>query len=572
MAGALRSVYESAGYEVIGVAPTGRAARELSERAGIASRTLDRLLVDLGQLDDDLARACVVIFDEAGMAPTRLIARLLQTAARAGAKVIAIGDPGQLASVQAGGWLGAVGRALGTVRLTEVMRQREPAERRALAALHEGLPRRYLEWAEGAGRIQTFSQRAGARDRGVKEWFEATRSAGLAQAVLVSRDNDTRAELNHAARELLSALGLLGEERSYSGLSLALGDRVICRRNDRLLDLDNGTRGTVRHLDQDRVVIETDSRLIRELPANYVCEHVEHAYALTGHGMQGATVESAIVLASPRDLTAGWSYTALSRARGTTRLLIHDPPGVPGRSELGPDARRTSNRDELLARVARRMLERDSEDLAIEQLPLAGHADDPQLALAEQTVGDPVQEQPAARSELNTQPESRQALAGLEQTVQRLLAQRSALPVHKLTQLDDAEARLAKLTSQRERALQTLRALPEPLPRQLLARRRDPGELERSRLIAAIGAYDGELERALAHRARLERELGDPYQVRSERAGLDRAIEEISGRCVDFRERLAERDLESPSRRDPVLGDRGDESERSATYDLDLGF
>ena len=38
--------------------------------------------------------------------------------------------------------------------------------------------------------------------------------------------------------------------------------------------------------------------------------------------MQGGTVEHATVLATPRDLTAGWSYTALSRARRTTRLHI----------------------------------------------------------------------------------------------------------------------------------------------------------------------------------------------------------------------------------------------------------
>jgi AAA domain len=473
-----------------------RAERELSERAGIASRTLDRLLVELEQLGGKLARGCVVIFDEAGMAPTRLSARLLQAAERAHAKVIAIGDPGQLASVQASGWLGAVGRALGPVRLTEVLRQRDPAERRALAALHEGLPRRYLEWAERAGRVQTFSERGGARERAVGEWLQASRASGITRAVMIARDNDTRAELNRAARELVRALGLLGQERSYGGLSLALGDRVICRRNDRLLDLDNGTRGTVRHLDEERVVIETDSHLMRTLPANYVCEHVEHAYALTGHGMQGATVETAIVLASPRDLTAGWSYTALSRARRTTHLLIEDERTAPERGELAPDARDTGDRHELLARVARRMLERDAEDLAIEQLPLAGHADNPQLALAGQTLADPVQEQAAARGELKTGPRSRQDLAALEQSVERVRAQRSALPVRKLTQLDDADARIGRLTSEPDRLLQTLRALPEPPPRRLLSRRRDPDELDRSRLVAAIGAYDGELERA----------------------------------------------------------------------------
>ena len=54
--------------------------------------------------------------------------------------MIAIGDSGQLASVQAGGWMRALADELGAQRLTEVMRQRDPDERRALGALHEGVP------------------------------------------------------------------------------------------------------------------------------------------------------------------------------------------------------------------------------------------------------------------------------------------------------------------------------------------------------------------------------------------------------------------------------------------------
>ena len=53
--------------------------------------------------------------------------------------------------------------------------------------------------------------------------------------------------------------------------------------------------------------------------------------------MQGATVEAAIVVASPRDLTAGWSYTALSRARDRTRLLIHDDQPVHDRADAAPE-------------------------------------------------------------------------------------------------------------------------------------------------------------------------------------------------------------------------------------------
>ena len=136
------------------------------------------------------------------MAATRTTARLLEAAERAGAKVVAIGDPGQLASVQAGGWLRAVGRELGPLRLTEVMRQRDPGERRALAALHDRIPDRYLDWATRAGRVDTFEDAAGARDAAVAEWAAAVGEVGVEQAVMIARDNDTRQALNTAAREL----------------------------------------------------------------------------------------------------------------------------------------------------------------------------------------------------------------------------------------------------------------------------------------------------------------------------------------------------------------------------------
>jgi NaMN:DMB phosphoribosyltransferase len=79
-AGVLRQVYQRAGYEVLGVAPTGRGTRELTEEAGVSERTLDRLLIDVEILGDELPHGCVLILDEAGMAPTRHSARLLQVA------------------------------------------------------------------------------------------------------------------------------------------------------------------------------------------------------------------------------------------------------------------------------------------------------------------------------------------------------------------------------------------------------------------------------------------------------------------------------------------------------------
>jgi hypothetical protein len=101
--------------------------------------------------------------------------------------------------------------------------ERDPAERSALAALHR------------AGRIQTFSEPAEARVHAIDAWAHATAAVGLGQAVMIARENDTRDALNRAARELRRDLGALGEERTYDDLQLAVGDRVICRRNDREL-------------------------------------------------------------------------------------------------------------------------------------------------------------------------------------------------------------------------------------------------------------------------------------------------------------------------------------------------
>ena len=64
---------------------------------------------------------------------------------------------------------------------------------------------------------------------------------------------------------------------SYGTVRVAHRDRVICRRNDVDVDVNNGTRGTVRAIHPDGIVIETDAGIVRELPAGSAAEHVQHA-------------------------------------------------------------------------------------------------------------------------------------------------------------------------------------------------------------------------------------------------------------------------------------------------------
>jgi hypothetical protein len=53
--------------------------------------------------------------------------------------------------------------------------------------------------------------------------------------------------------------------------------------------------------------------------------HVRHAYALTGHAGQGATVQRAFVLGHDRGRLQEWGYVALSRAREATRIYVAEP-------------------------------------------------------------------------------------------------------------------------------------------------------------------------------------------------------------------------------------------------------
>jgi len=533
-AGIIRDVHARHGRTVIGAAPTGRAARELSD-VGIPARTLHSILL---AADHDPGRAIpngsVVILDEAGMTPTRLTEHFLERAAAANAKVVAIGDSGQLPSVQAGGWLRQIGESTGALRLTTVMRQRDPEERRVLGLLHDrpdgGTP--YLRWLDHKHRLHIGTDTPALIDRAITAWARAADTHGLDQAVLIARDLGTRNALNDLARAHHASLGGLGEERTYDGLRIATGDRVIARRNARVLDVDNGTRGVVTAVRRTGIDIRTDQGEHRTLPASYVSEHVEHAYALTGHGVQGATVEWAGVVARPEHLTKGWSYTALSRARATTELYVPaiDHDRAQDRAELAPhDTTTHPERNDTRTRIAARMTVRDDEDLAVAQL--VDHAagpfdaegrggpsadaptrpDIPSQEIAAEDAEPPIPESPPER------------LARLTDHLRRLEAQRDPVLTRVLTRLDAHETQRAA-ASKLDRANQKLGTLPEPRPRRFRSTN-DPRAAERATLSAQVRAarqHVVEIDRRLEVDVRA---LGtDPATARATHHDLEAAI------------------------------------------------
>jgi conjugative relaxase-like TrwC/TraI family protein len=382
-AGLLAQAYTAGGFRVLGTAPTGRAVRELTEHAGIGqASTLTRLALDLDSDERGFGNGPVVlIVDEAGMASTRESARVMAHAHAAGVKVVAIGDSGQLSSVQAGGWLGSLTRRLGSHELRDVMRQRDPRERQLLAHVRRGDPTDYI--TEKAARAQLHvaagdAQSAIAGERAaVAAWCERQAACGWGQAVLIARDNDRRERLNVLVRAELARDGRLGETVHVGGREFAVGDRVMARRNDRLRAVDNGTRGTVVAVDQVEkdVVVRTDAGARRTLDATYVAEHLQHAYALTAHTIQGGTVEWAGVIGRPEDFTRNWSYTAISRAREATELFVIDAPTERelDRADVAPDqAPELGDERTPIQRLDAAMRQRDDEDLALDRIDHIG--------------------------------------------------------------------------------------------------------------------------------------------------------------------------------------------------------
>ncbi len=345
---------------VLGAAPSGRAADELAQASGIASRTLHRLLVDV-YAEGGLPRGCVLVVDEAGMAETRVLAPVLDLVDRAAGKAILVGDPQQLPPVGAGGLYPALCERLGAISLAENRRQRDLPEREALIRLRSGDTDAYLAHAARHGRLHFDRDPTDAKQRLLEDWWQAAQHDLAGSVMLAYRRPDVR-ELNDAARAVLSRAGRLGRDVLKIGeCEFRIGDRVLCRRNDRGVGVCNGMRATVVGLDQTAITLRTDNGVLRTVGPRYTAEHLEHGYALTGHAAQGATVERAFVLLPDRGALREWGYVACTRARAETQLYLTDhmpEREAHGREPTGPGAPE---------RVARALTASASEPLAVEQ-------------------------------------------------------------------------------------------------------------------------------------------------------------------------------------------------------------
>ena len=317
MLGVAREAWEAAGYDVRGVALSGIAAENLESGSGIASRTIASMEHGWQQGRDVLTTRDVLVIDEAGMVGTRQLERVLSHASQADAKVVLVGDPQQLQSIEAGAAFRSIHERHGAAEIGEVRRQREDWQRNATRDLANGKIGIALDAYCSRGMVHGAQSRARARSDLIDRWDRDRQASPGGNRIILTHTNDEVRALNEAARERMRAAGDLGDEVGVAvergARNFAGGDRVMFLQNERGLGVKNGTLGTIEQISAQSMTVRTDDgRSVHFDLKDY--DRIDHGYAATIHKAQGMTVDCAHVLATP-GMDAHSSYVALSRHR-----------------------------------------------------------------------------------------------------------------------------------------------------------------------------------------------------------------------------------------------------------------
>ena len=332
---AILAILMAKGVRPLLTAPTGRAAKRMTEATGLEAKTIHRLL-EINPQDGRFRRrpgnpleGDLLVVDESSMVDVVLMAHLLQ-AVPDSMGMLLVGDVDQLPSVGPGQVLADVidsGR-VPVVRLTEIHRQ--SAESRIVLAAH----------AINAGNMPAFSQ-AGQGDCFFVEAEDAERAQQrLLQVVSeripqrfgldpvrdvqvlcpMNRGGLGAQALNQALQRLLNPGGAPAIERY--GQRFAVGDKVMQIENDYDKEVYNGDLGVVRAIavEEETMTVQFDGRLVTFDFGDL--DRLVLAYATTVHKAQGSEYPAVVIPVTTQHypmLQRHLLYTGVTRGK---RLVV----------------------------------------------------------------------------------------------------------------------------------------------------------------------------------------------------------------------------------------------------------
>ncbi|MFD9291313.1 ATP-dependent RecD-like DNA helicase [Streptomyces sp. NPDC060030] len=340
----VRSVVELArarNAKVVLAAPTGRAAKRLSELTGAEASTVHRLLElkpggDAAYDRDRPLDADLVVVDEASMLDL-LLANKLVKAVAPGAHLLLVGDVDQLPSVGAGEVLRdllADGGPVPAVRLTTIFRQAQKSGVVTNAhRINSGVP----PLTQGLDDFFLFVEDE-TEDAGVLAVDVAARRIPARFGLNPRRDVQVLAPMHRGPAGAGHLNGLLQQaitpgrpglpEKRFGGRVFRVGDKVTQIRNNYDKGENgvfNGTVGVVTALDADeqKLTVLTDEE--EEIAYEFdELDELAHAYAMTIHRSQGSEYPAVVIPVT----TSAWMmlqrnllYTAVTRAKKLVVLV-----------------------------------------------------------------------------------------------------------------------------------------------------------------------------------------------------------------------------------------------------------
>lgn len=346
------ALFDHLGLRTALTAPTGRAAKRLSETCGAEASTIHRLLetrydqqtgaLSFTHNEQEPLDTDAVILDEASMVDIVLMQALL-AALPGGCRLVLVGDPHQLPSVGPGNLLSDLLRSqrLPTLRLTEIFRQAAAsAIIRGARAVDQGecpvlvndpagdffFLRRY-DPAAAAETIVSLCQTRLPQNMGIPP--------DQIQVLSPTRKGTAGTNsLNHALQEAVNPPAPGKREKAFGPLLFREGDRVMQVKNnydvlwestdghDVGMGIFNGDIGHIETIDPASGLVTVDFEGHRASYTPDMMNQLEPAYAITVHKAQGSEYRAVIlsaVEAAPMLLTRGVLYTAMTRAK---ELLI----------------------------------------------------------------------------------------------------------------------------------------------------------------------------------------------------------------------------------------------------------
>lgn len=281
----------------------------------------------------------LVIIDEASMVGTATLTELNRQAEAAGAKVLLVGDPAQLNSIDAGGFLGWMERNADVSMLDQVWRfQNEEGkpdptywESAASLDLRKG-KEEVLKVYEEHGRI-IGEKGVDAADTAYKAWITDTLQGR--DSIMVGATNEQVQSLNTKAQldlvdanrvDLSQVVSLRGEVQA------GVGDVILARKNNRSLTdetgkfIANGVKIRITEIHEDGSAIghRTDNDALISMPADYLSESVELGYATTAHRAQGVTVDTCHAIAET-GVNRELFYVAMTRGKQGNYAYVNLP-------------------------------------------------------------------------------------------------------------------------------------------------------------------------------------------------------------------------------------------------------